>query len=97
MFERLKTIAKSLKQNLRVYQLALKDARTPRLAKILLWLAVGYMFLPFDLIPDFVPVIGHLDDAIIIPLLVFLAFKMIPKDVIKDCQRMAEQGIGIIG
>ncbi len=89
MLTGLRTIGKGLKQNLKVYQLALKDRRTPRLAKFLLWLAVGYMFLPFDLIPDFIPIIGHLDDAIVIPLLVFLALKMIPKEVIDDCKQKA--------
>lgn len=87
MFERLRIIGKDLKQNLKIYQLALKDSRTPKMAKFLLWLAVGYMFLPFDLIPDFLPVIGHLDDAIIIPLLVILALRMIPQEIIEDCRQ----------
>jgi len=83
MLERLKIIIRDLQQNLRIYQLALKDPRTPKLARILLWLAVGYLLLPFDLIPDFIPVIGHVDDAVIVPLLVLWALKMIPKNVME--------------
>ena len=72
-----------------MYRLVLKDSRTPRPAKLLLGLAIGYLLLPFDLIPDFIPVIGQLDDVIIVPALVILALRMIPKDVIEDCRAKA--------
>jgi uncharacterized membrane protein YkvA (DUF1232 family) len=90
MFDRLKSLGKNLKNELIVYRLAAKDPRTPRLAKVLLWLAVGYAMMPFDLIPDFIPVIGHLDDLIIVPALIVLAVRMIPKDVVEECRRKAE-------
>ena len=90
MFNRLKSVSRSLKRKLNVYRLVLKDGRTPKPAKLLLGLAVGYLLLPFDLIPDFIPVIGQLDDVIIVPALVILALKMIPKDVIEDCRAKAE-------
>lgn len=88
--KRLKLLAQKLKTELRVYQLVLKDPRTPLLARWLLALAIGYMLLPFDLIPDFIPVLGQLDDAIIIPLLVILALKMIPKVVVDDCRKKVD-------
>ncbi len=66
-FERSKQIARSFKRELIVYQRVLRDDRTPTAAKLFLGLAIGYLCMPFDLIPDFIPVIGHLDDAIIVP------------------------------
>lgn len=57
------------------------------MAKWLLWLAISYVLLPFDLIPDFIPVLGQLDDALIVPGLVYLALMMIPKEVIEECRQ----------
>lgn len=86
MFETLKSLGKGFKKEIRVYRLILKDKRTPWLAKVLLGAAVGYALMPFDLIPDFLPVIGHLDDVIIVPGLVYLALKMIPKELVEECR-----------
>lgn len=71
--------------------MALRHARTPRMAKFLLWLAIGYVLLPFDLIPDFIPVLGQLDDVLIVPGLVYLALKMIPQEVIGECRERVKQ------
>lgn len=86
---RLKAVGRNLKREIQVYRLVLKDHRTPRLAKILLGLAVGYAVLPFDIIPDFIPVIGQLDDLIIVPALIIVALKMIPKEVVEECRARA--------
>lgn len=86
MFKSLRLVAQDLKRNLAVYRLALKDPRTPRLAKFLLGAAVSYTLLPFDLIPDFIPVIGQIDDAIIVPLLIRIALTLIPEDVMEECR-----------
>jgi len=87
IFGRLKALGQDIKREIAVYQKVLKDSRTPKMAKVFLGLALGYLLLPFDIIPDFIPVIGHLDDLIIVPALVLIALKMIPKEVIEDCRK----------
>jgi uncharacterized membrane protein YkvA (DUF1232 family) len=94
MFERLRAIGKTLKSELMVYRLVLEDRRTPIVAKILLALAVGYLLLPVDLIPDFIPIFGHLDDAVIVPALVVVAVRMVPQDVLAEARLKADVGRG---
>lgn len=60
--------------------LCLQSKNTPLIAKILAGITVGYAFSPIDLIPDFIPVIGYLDDIIILPMLIALTIRFIPKD-----------------
>lgn len=92
MVGKLRDIAKAFKREVKVWQLVLKDPRTPRAAKWLLGLAVGYALLPFDFIPDAIPVLGQLDDLLIIPLLVGLARTLIPNAIVEDCRaRLALQ------
>ncbi len=86
MFNKLKSLGKQLKRELAVYRLVLKHPQTPWIAKLFLGLAVGYLVLPFDLIPDFIPVIGQLDDVVIIPVLLYLALIFIPKQVMQHCR-----------
>ncbi|MBM4256169.1 MAG: DUF1232 domain-containing protein [Deltaproteobacteria bacterium] len=78
MLDKFKEIARTLRQHLAFYTALYHDPRTPRLARYLLWAALAYVALPFDLIPDFLPIIGHLDDVIIVPALIFLAVRLIP-------------------
>ena len=89
MLETLKAAARRIRREFKVYRLVLQDKRTPKLAKVLLGLALGYAALPFDLIPDFLPVIGHLDDLVIVPALIILALKLIPTEVVEDCRARA--------
>lgn len=91
--EKLKAISKQIKRELAVYRLLLKHPQTPLVSKVLLWLAVGYLLLPFDLIPDFIPVIGQLDEVVVIPLLVYLAFLWIPKTLLQACREQINNTI----
>jgi uncharacterized membrane protein YkvA (DUF1232 family) len=84
MLEKSKEFARAFKRKLSVYRRVLADERTPRPAKLLLGLAVGYFCMPFDLIPDFIPVVGHLDDAVIVPGLVYLALRFIPRALVAE-------------
>jgi uncharacterized membrane protein YkvA (DUF1232 family) len=90
----LRDTAAKLKKEFAVYRLVLKHPETPLLAKILLGLAVGYILLPFDLIPDFIPVIGHLDDLVIVPALVYAALKLIPPHIVESCRQELENQHG---
>lgn len=86
MLEKLKQIAARLKAEFVFYQRLQKHPQTPKLAKALLWLAIGYVLMPFDLIPDFIPVIGQLDEMVIIPILLYCALKLTPQTVVAECR-----------
>jgi len=90
MIAKIRTWANQLKRKVFVLYFAYKDHRTPWYAKFLAICVVAYAFSPIDLIPDFVPVLGYLDDVILIPLGVALALKLIPHAVIVDCTLKAE-------
>ena len=91
MFEKLKSLAAQLKQEFEIYRLVLKHPETPLLAKFFLGLAVGYLLMPFDFIPDFIPVLGQLDDVVIVPILLYLALLFIPKHIIQSCREQVNQ------
>lgn len=80
----LKQKVKLLKRESVVIYFALKDRRTPFLAKIFAAITVGYLLSPVDLIPDFIPVLGLLDDLVLVPLLITFTLKLIPEDLIKE-------------
>ncbi len=84
--DNLKKIAAKLKAEFKFYQRLQQHPETPKLAKALLWLAIGYVLMPFDLIPDFLPVIGQLDELVVIPLLLYFALKLTPQAVIEACK-----------
>jgi uncharacterized membrane protein YkvA (DUF1232 family) len=72
--------------HLRYYKSIARDARTPRAPKILLWTAVIYAVSPIGLVPDVIPIIGYLDDIIIVPVLIIIAVRRVPPEVIMDCR-----------
>jgi uncharacterized membrane protein YkvA (DUF1232 family) len=86
LLEQLKQRARELKREVFAMFLAARHPRTPWYAKVLLLAIVAYAVSPIDLIPDFVPVLGLLDDVILLPLGIALALKMIPRAVIEECR-----------
>ena len=81
--------AKKLKTDIPAVFLALKDKRTPWYAKIIAAAVVVYALSPIDLIPDFIPVLGYMDDIIILPAMIALCVKCIPAEVFDDCRKRA--------
>ena len=90
MLQQLKQQAKVLKNELRALYLAYQDPRVPWYAKLVVACVVAYALSPIDLIPDPIPVLGYLDDLILIPLGIKLALKMIPAQVMADCRMQAQ-------
>ena len=86
-----KAWAQRLKRDVKALALALFDPRTPWYAKALAFVIVVYALSPIDLIPDFIPVLGLLDDMIVVPLLMIGAVRLIPADVMADCRARATQ------
>ena len=86
----LKERAVSLKREIPAVFLALKDEKTPLSAKILAAVTVAYALSPVDLIPDFVPVLGYLDDVLVLPALIALTVRRIPPEVLASCRERAE-------
>jgi len=93
LLDTLKQRAAQLKVEIYALYLAYKDPRVPTYARIFTACVVGYAFSPIDLIPDPIPVLGYLDDLIIVPLGIWLALKMIPAEVMSDCRVKAKESI----
>jgi uncharacterized membrane protein YkvA (DUF1232 family) len=91
LVERLKRWAGRLGTEVHALYLAYRDPRVPLYARIFAACVVGYAFSPIDLIPDPIPVLGYLDDLVLIPLGVALAIRMIPDDVLDECREEARQ------
>ena len=80
----------NIRQQIQLLRLIYKNPRTPRYVR---WLANGtllYAISPIDLIPDFIPILGHVDDAIVLPLAMWLTFKLIPHTVLRECRTQLE-------
>ena len=102
MLEKLKSRARALKNEAYAIYLAAKDPRTPWYAKALIYFVVAHTFSPIDLIPDFIPILGLLDDIIITPLGIALAIRLIPAGVLADARLTVathgvESRVGYIG
>ena len=103
MVENLKSRARTLKKEAVAVYIAAKDPRTPWYAKVIAFITVAYALSPIDLIPDFVPILGYLDDLIIVPAGLALAIRMIPAEVLAEAREKAEQvrgperSVGMVG
>ena len=102
MLEKLKSRARALKNEAFAVYLAAKDPRTPCYARALIYFVVAHTFSPIDLIPDFIPVLGYLDDIIITPGGLWLAVRMIPPEVLAEARGKVatsglERNVGYVG
>ncbi|ADI78461.1 hypothetical protein Pvag_pPag30392 (plasmid) [Pantoea vagans C9-1] len=86
-----RTWAKNIKRDVHAVWLAARDPRTPLLAKVLALIVAAYAVSPLDLIPDFIPIIGYLDDLIIVPLGIMLVVRLIPAEVMREHRETAAQ------
>jgi uncharacterized membrane protein YkvA (DUF1232 family) len=90
-----KARARQLKQETYALYLAYRDPRTPWFAKVWAACVVGYAFSPIDLIPDPIPVLGYLDDLVLVPLGIALALKLVPAEVMAECRLQAQEVIAM--
>jgi uncharacterized membrane protein YkvA (DUF1232 family) len=86
----LKQRARRIKQDTYALYFAARHPRTPWYAKVLAGAVVAYAFSPLDLIPDFIPVLGYLDDLLLVPLGIIVAVRLIPADVMAECREQAK-------
>ena len=94
MIEQIKTRARALKHEAFAVYLAARDPRTPWYARAVAFLTIAYAFSPIDLIPDFIPILGYLDDLFIVPAGIALAVRLIPPEVLEEARaKVAVQGV----
>lgn len=86
----LKERARKLKIDIPAIYIALKKKETPIIAKIFAGITICYALSPIDLIPDFIPFLGYLDDVLLLPILIAITIKFIPQDIINKCRLEAE-------
>jgi len=89
MLEKLQRKGKELKRKTYTIYLVYRDKRVPFWKRLFLGVVIGYAVSPIDLIPDFIPVLGYLDDLILIPLGLYIALKFIPAEIFKECEQVA--------
>ena len=89
MITKLRIKASKLKDETYTLYLVYKDSRVSWWKRLFLGIVIGYAFCPIDLIPDFIPILGYLDDLILVPIGISIALKLIPKEVIEECREKA--------
>ena len=91
MLEGLKESARKIKKELTALYLAYKHPAVPWYAKLFTAVVIGYALSPIDLVPDFIPVLGYLDDLLLLPLGIAVAIKLIPREVMAECREKANE------
>lgn len=94
MKQELKEWARTMKRDVHAIYLCARDPRTPWYAKALAVVVAGYALSPVDLIPDFIPVLGYLDDVVIVPLGIMAAVRLIPANVLTENRLVAQRAVG---
>jgi uncharacterized membrane protein YkvA (DUF1232 family) len=94
LFQRLRQFARALKQEIYALYLAYQHPQTPWYAKIWAFIVVAYAISPLDLVPDFIPVLGYLDDLILLPIGIWIALRLIPPGVMAECREQSRDRIG---
>ncbi len=89
MKETIRAWARRIKRDVMVLWFARKHPDTPLLAKVICVLAVLYALSPIDLVPDFVPILGYIDDALLLPAMIWLAVRLLPSHVLASCREQA--------
>jgi uncharacterized membrane protein YkvA (DUF1232 family) len=89
IIKKLKEWSDKLKQSINILYCAYMNKRTPWYAKIMIGIVIAYALSPIDLIPDFIPILGYLDDLLLIPLGIILSYKLVPKDILAECKESA--------
>ena len=91
MLRKWKETVRKLKEDVYTLYLASRDPRVPFAAKVVLIITVAYAFSPIDLIPDFIPILGYLDDLLILPLGIWLSIRLIPEPVLAHYRQLAKE------
>ena len=97
VLESLKEHGRRLKADAYTLYLVARDPRTPLYAKLIVGAVVAYAFSPIDLIPDFIPVLGYLDDLLLLPLGIWIAIKLVPVGVMQECRARADESVDVVG
>lgn len=95
--ERVRLWSRRVKRDGVTLWFALRDPATPTLARVLAFVVVAYALSPIDLIPDFIPVLGYLDDVLLLPGLIWLAVRLIPAPVLARCRAQADEWMARLG
>lgn len=91
LIEKLKNWSQLLKQDILMLWFSIKNPKVPLVSKAICFFIVAYVLSPIDLIPDFIPILGYVDDLILLPILIWVAIRLIPKSIIQESRLKVEE------